>query len=159
MAAQAEAPAPRMLDQPSIADGCNLGEVSFEEIDMLSARNQIDAVVKSVKLCNVMAEVVMDMNGVEIISAITRGSAEHLGLKELARWYVESVHAQGNDDVEFLRFAAHVYELNSQFERAIHCWERIRKLSLLPLARAPQTRITFDYGKVTPLQSSGARGL
>jgi hypothetical protein len=26
-------------------------------------------------------------------------------------------------------------------------WERIRKLSLLSQARAPQQRITFDYGK------------
>jgi molybdopterin-binding protein len=48
---------------------------------MLSARNQLDAVVKSVKLGNVMAEVVMEMNGVEIVSAITRGSAEALGLR------------------------------------------------------------------------------
>ncbi len=43
---------------------------------MLSARNQLPAVVKSVKLGNVMAEVVMEVAGVEIVSAITRGSAE-----------------------------------------------------------------------------------
>jgi molybdopterin-binding protein len=48
---------------------------------MLSARNQLDAVVKSVKIGNVMAEVVMEMNGVEIVSAITRGSAEALKLQ------------------------------------------------------------------------------
>ena len=48
---------------------------------MLSARNQLDAVVKSVRLGNVMAEVVMEINGAEIVSAITRGSAEALGLK------------------------------------------------------------------------------
>ena len=48
---------------------------------MLSARNQLDAVVKSVRLGNVMAEVVMEINGVEIVSAITRGSAEALGLQ------------------------------------------------------------------------------
>jgi molybdopterin-binding protein len=48
---------------------------------MLSARNQLDAVVKSVRLGNVMAEVVMEISGVEIVSAITRGSAEALGLQ------------------------------------------------------------------------------
>jgi molybdopterin-binding protein len=48
---------------------------------MLSARNQLPAVIKSVKLGNVMAEVVMDVHGVEIVSAITRGSAEALKLQ------------------------------------------------------------------------------
>ena len=48
---------------------------------MLSARNQIPAVVKSVKLGNVMAEVAMEIAGVEIVSAITRGSAEALKLQ------------------------------------------------------------------------------
>jgi molybdopterin-binding protein len=48
---------------------------------MLSARNQLPATVKSVKLGNVMAEVVMTVGDLELVSAITRGSAEHLGLK------------------------------------------------------------------------------
>jgi molybdopterin-binding protein len=48
---------------------------------MLSARNQIPAVVKSVKLGNVMAEVVMEVAGVEVVAAITRGSAEQLKLQ------------------------------------------------------------------------------
>jgi molybdopterin-binding protein len=48
---------------------------------MLSARNQLPAVIRSVKLGNVMAEVVMDVHGVEIVSAITRGSAEALKLQ------------------------------------------------------------------------------
>jgi molybdopterin-binding protein len=48
---------------------------------MLSARNQLPAVVKSVRLGNVMAEVVMDVSGIEIVAAITRGSAEQLKLK------------------------------------------------------------------------------
>ena len=51
------------------------------EFKMLSARNQLPAVVKSVKLGNVMAEVVMSVGDVEIVAAITRGSAEQLGLK------------------------------------------------------------------------------
>jgi molybdopterin-binding protein len=51
------------------------------EVQMLSARNQLPATVKSVKLGNVMAEVVMDVAGIEIVSAITRGSAEALKLQ------------------------------------------------------------------------------
>ena len=48
---------------------------------MLSARNQLAATVKSVKLGNVMAEVVMSLGDVELVAAITRGSAEQLNLK------------------------------------------------------------------------------
>ena len=49
---------------------------------MLSARNQLKGTIKSVKLGNVMAEVVVDVGGLEIVSAITKGSAESLGLKK-----------------------------------------------------------------------------
>ena len=48
---------------------------------MLSARNQFKGVVKAVKLGEVMAEVVVTVGGLEIVSAITRASAEELGLK------------------------------------------------------------------------------
>ncbi|MGZ3414959.1 MAG: TOBE domain-containing protein [Isosphaeraceae bacterium] len=48
---------------------------------MLSARNQLAAVVKSVKLGNVMAEVVVEVAGTEIVAIITRGSAEALKLQ------------------------------------------------------------------------------
>jgi len=48
---------------------------------MLSARNQLPATVKSIKLGNVMAEIVMTVGDAELVSAITRGSAEALGLK------------------------------------------------------------------------------
>jgi molybdopterin-binding protein len=48
---------------------------------MLSARNQFAGTVKSVKLGNVMAEVVVTVGPLEIVSAITRASAESLGLK------------------------------------------------------------------------------
>ena len=51
------------------------------EAIMLSARNQLPATVTSVKLGNVMAEVVMNVGGVEIVAAITRGSAEALSLQ------------------------------------------------------------------------------
>jgi molybdopterin-binding protein len=48
----------------------------------LSARNQIMGVVKSVKLGSVMAEVVVDIGGNEVVAAITRKSAESLNLQE-----------------------------------------------------------------------------
>lgn len=46
----------------------------------LSARNQLQGTVKSVTLGAVMAEVAVDVSGQELISVITRGSAERLGL-------------------------------------------------------------------------------
>ncbi len=50
---------------------------------IFSARNQLQAKVKSVKLGSVMAEVVVELSdGQEIVSAITRTSAESLNLKE-----------------------------------------------------------------------------
>jgi molybdopterin-binding protein len=48
---------------------------------MLSARNQLAGTVKSVKLGGVMAEVVVSVGAVEIVSTITRTSAEALGLQ------------------------------------------------------------------------------
>jgi molybdopterin-binding protein len=47
----------------------------------LSARNQLKATVRSVTLGAVMAEVVLDVGGQELVAAITRASAERLGLK------------------------------------------------------------------------------
>jgi len=48
---------------------------------MLSARNQFKGKVKSLKLGTIMAEVVLDVNGLEVVAAITRSSVETLGLK------------------------------------------------------------------------------
>ena len=48
---------------------------------MLSARNQFQGKIESVKLGTVMAEVVVTVGSLEIVAAITRGSAESLGLK------------------------------------------------------------------------------
>jgi molybdopterin-binding protein len=48
---------------------------------MLSARNQFPGSVKSVKLGSVMAEVIVAVGDIEVVSAITRDSAERLGLK------------------------------------------------------------------------------
>jgi molybdopterin-binding protein len=48
---------------------------------MLSARNQYPGTVKSVKLGGIMAEVVVSVGPIEIVSAITRTSAETLNLQ------------------------------------------------------------------------------
>jgi molybdopterin-binding protein len=48
----------------------------------LSTRNQLKGTVKSVELGGIMAEVVVDVGGNEVVAAITRGSAEQLGLAE-----------------------------------------------------------------------------
>jgi molybdopterin-binding protein len=48
---------------------------------MLSARNQLPGTVKSVKLGNVMAEVIVTVGDIVLVAAITRGSAEALDLK------------------------------------------------------------------------------
>jgi molybdopterin-binding protein len=46
----------------------------------LSARNQLKGKVKNVKLGAVMAEVVIGVAGQEMVSEISKGSAERLGL-------------------------------------------------------------------------------
>ena len=48
---------------------------------MLSARNQFKGTVKSVKLGTVMAEVVVEAGGLEVVSVISRASAESMDLK------------------------------------------------------------------------------
>jgi molybdopterin-binding protein len=48
---------------------------------MLSARNQLPGVVKSVRVGNVMAEVVITVGDLEVVAAITRGSVERLDIK------------------------------------------------------------------------------
>ena len=53
----------------------------YPEAVMLSARNQFKGTIRSIKLGNVMAEVVVAVGGLEIVSVITRGSAEQMNLK------------------------------------------------------------------------------
>jgi len=56
-------------------------EVQEESSMDISARNQLKGRVKEVVLGTVMAEVVVDVGGQEVAAAITRRSAEGLGLK------------------------------------------------------------------------------
>ena len=48
---------------------------------MLSARNQFKGTVKSVKMGQVMAEVILAVGEIEVVSLISRVSAERMGLK------------------------------------------------------------------------------
>jgi molybdopterin-binding protein len=52
----------------------------YHGVVMLSARNQFKGKVKSVKLGSVMAEVVIQVGKLELVSVITRESAERMGL-------------------------------------------------------------------------------
>jgi len=47
----------------------------------ISARNQLPATVKLIKLGTVMAEVVMAVGGYDVVAAITRSSVERMELK------------------------------------------------------------------------------
>src|SRR5262245_35365744 len=73
----------RSLRRRRICKGCPC--VPFDPISgvpsMLSARNQFPGKIKSVKLGNVMAEVVIEVDSIELVSVITRHSAEQLKLK------------------------------------------------------------------------------
>lgn len=48
---------------------------------MLSARNQLNGTIKSVKLGTIMAEVILTVGNVELVSVITRESADRMKLK------------------------------------------------------------------------------
>ena len=52
-----------------------------EALVELSARNQLRGTIRDIKLGAVMAEVVLDVGGQEVVSAITRSSVESMGLK------------------------------------------------------------------------------
>ncbi len=47
----------------------------------ISARNNLRGTIKSVELGDIMAEVIVDVGGQEVVSTITRSSAQRLGLK------------------------------------------------------------------------------
>lgn len=47
----------------------------------ISERNQFKGTVKELRLGNIMAEVVVDIGGQEVVAAITRASVERLELR------------------------------------------------------------------------------
>jgi tetratricopeptide (TPR) repeat protein len=56
-------------------------------------------------------------------------ASEQLGLLHLAKWYLESVVPQAGDDVGFLKHIGRIYERHEDWERAIACWEKVRRLA------------------------------
>jgi molybdopterin-binding protein len=48
----------------------------------LSARNQLKGKIKSLQSDGLMAEVVVDVSGQEVVSVITKASAQALGLQK-----------------------------------------------------------------------------
>ncbi|MDR3634503.1 MAG: tetratricopeptide repeat protein [Isosphaeraceae bacterium] len=55
-------------------------------------------------------------------------AAEGAGYLVVAAWLVESVLPMAND-VDFFRFAGHIYEINEDWPKAINCWERVKKIN------------------------------
>jgi tetratricopeptide (TPR) repeat protein len=55
-------------------------------------------------------------------------AAEQLGHKELAQWFIESVQSVAND-IEFFKHAAHIFEINASWPKAIAAWERVKKIN------------------------------
>lgn len=53
-------------------------------------------------------------------------AAEEAGYLELAEWLMESVQTQAKD-ADFFRHAAHIYERNENWPKAIACWEQVKK--------------------------------
>lgn len=51
-------------------------------MEELSARNRLNGTIRSVTLGTILAEVTVDVSGQEVVSVITRSSAERLGLQE-----------------------------------------------------------------------------
>jgi tetratricopeptide (TPR) repeat protein len=54
-------------------------------------------------------------------------AAEQAGMLIVAQWFVETVQTV-TKDVDFLKFAAHVHEVNESWQKAIGCWEQVKKL-------------------------------
>jgi len=55
-------------------------------------------------------------------------AAEQAGLLVLAQWFVETVQTNSKD-VDFFKFSAHIHEVNESWQKAISCWEHVKKLS------------------------------
>ncbi len=55
-------------------------------------------------------------------------SAEQAGFLVLAQWFVETVQGVSKD-ADFFKFAAHIHEINESWQKAIGCWETVKKLN------------------------------
>jgi len=79
-------------------------------------------------------------------------AAEHLGLKKVAQYMIESVFAQGEKDAKFLRVAARIEEFADDYPKAIRCWEKLKVL--LPLDDEARKKVNDLTAKAT-IQKSG----
>ena len=61
-------------------------------------------------------------------SRVAAEAAEGMGLTRVAQWYVESVQTV-TKDVDFFKFSAHIHEENQSWNKAIACWEQVKKLN------------------------------
>ncbi len=68
-----------------------------------------------------------------------------MGLLVLAQWFVESVQTV-TKDVDFLKFAAHIHELNESWQKAINCWEQVKKFQPQRPGRQPPDQRPFGGG-------------
>ena len=58
---------------------------------------------------------------------VAADAAEQAGMLVLAQWFVETVQTV-TKDVDFIKFAAHIHEVNESWQKAIGCWEQVKKL-------------------------------
>ncbi len=56
-------------------------------------------------------------------------AALNLDLGELAQWLMESVQPQVGNDPHYWRHLARIHEHNKNWQNAINCWERVKKLA------------------------------
>jgi tetratricopeptide (TPR) repeat protein len=54
-------------------------------------------------------------------------AAEALGMLVVAQWFVESVQSV-TKDVDFLKYSAHIHEANESWQKAIACWEMVKRI-------------------------------
>ena len=79
-------------------------------------------------------------------------AAENLGLKKVAQYMIESVFAQGEKDVKFLRVAGRIEEFAEDFGKAIRCWEKLR--ALVPHDEEARKKVN-DLTARSAIQKSG----
>jgi len=56
-------------------------------------------------------------------------AAEHLGFLPLSQWLLETVVAQAGESEHFFLRLAHAYEINQNWDQAIHCWEKAHRIN------------------------------
>ena len=84
----------------------------------LSTRNQLSGTVTGVKLGTIMSEITVDIGGQTVVAAITRGSAEELGLDDGAKLLQETLDQEEATDEALTEIAETVVNQEGQAEAA-----------------------------------------